>query len=161
MLLTDLAIAGRNLTRHTRRNLFLGGALAAVTGLLVLLGALTSGIEAAMMESATTLMTGHVNVGGLLQDHHRLRRPARLRLPEGAGAGAPRRPGARLRDGAGPRLGQGGLRGAVDGPRASPGSTSRASRPSARGAPARGGALDDLASPNTMLLFEGQAQRLR
>ncbi len=67
MLAVDLQIAARNLTRHTRRNLFLGGALAAVTGLLVLLGALTSGMEAAMTESATTLMTGHVNVGGFFK----------------------------------------------------------------------------------------------
>src|SRR5512133_2422118 len=67
MLLTDIQIAARNLTRHTRRNLFLGGALAAVTGLLVLLGALTGGMEASMMESATTLMTGHVNVGGFFK----------------------------------------------------------------------------------------------
>ncbi|HET8540838.1 MAG TPA: FtsX-like permease family protein [Anaeromyxobacter sp.] len=64
MLRVDLQMAARSLAAHTRRNLFLGGALAAVTGLLVLLGALTSGMEAAMTESATTLMTGHVNVGG-------------------------------------------------------------------------------------------------
>jgi putative ABC transport system permease protein len=67
MLSVDLQIAGRNLARHTRRNLFLGGALAAVTGLLVLLSALTAGIESAMMTSATTLMTGHVNVGGFFK----------------------------------------------------------------------------------------------
>lgn len=67
MLLVDLQIAARNLASHRRRNLFLGGALAAVTGLLVLLGALTSGMEAAMTESATTLMTGHVNVGGFFK----------------------------------------------------------------------------------------------
>jgi putative ABC transport system permease protein len=67
MIGVDLQIATRNLAAHTRRNLFLGGALAAVTGLLVLLGALTSGMEAAMTESATTLMTGHVNVGGFFK----------------------------------------------------------------------------------------------
>ena len=67
MLLVDLKVAARNLTRHTRRNLFLAAALAAVTGLLVLLGALTAGIEASMMESATTLMTGDVNVGGFFK----------------------------------------------------------------------------------------------
>src|SRR5512133_1206205 len=67
MILTDLQIAARNLTRHTRRNLFLGGALAAVTALLVLLGALTGGMEASMTESATTLLTGHVNVGGFFK----------------------------------------------------------------------------------------------
>src|SRR5512144_1905407 len=60
-------MAARNLTAHTRRNLFLGGALGAVTFLLVLLGAQTSGMEAAMTESATTLMTGEVNVGGFFK----------------------------------------------------------------------------------------------
>lgn len=67
MLAVDLQIAARNLASHRRRNLFLGGALAAVTGLLVLLGALTAGMEAAMTESATTLLTGHVNVGGFFK----------------------------------------------------------------------------------------------
>jgi len=67
MIATDLLIATRNLLRHTRRTLFLGGALAAVTGLLVLVSSLTSGIEQAMMESATTLMTGHVNLGGFFK----------------------------------------------------------------------------------------------
>ena len=67
MFLTDLQIATRNLAQHTRRNLFLGAALGAVSALLVLLGALTSGMESAMMESATTLLTGHVNVGGFFK----------------------------------------------------------------------------------------------
>ncbi|HSN93197.1 MAG TPA: FtsX-like permease family protein [Anaeromyxobacteraceae bacterium] len=67
MLLVDLQMAGRNLRRHARRNLFLGGALGAVTGLLALLNGLTSGMEAAMMESAHTLLTGHVNVGGFFK----------------------------------------------------------------------------------------------
>jgi putative ABC transport system permease protein len=63
----DLLMASRNLTRHARRNLFLAGALATVTSLLVLLASLTAGIEHAMMESATTLLTGHVNVGGFFK----------------------------------------------------------------------------------------------
>ncbi len=88
MLGTDLQIAARNLAAHRRRNLFLGGALAAVTGLLVLLGAQTSGMEAAMTESATTLMTGHVNVGGFFKMHERVHGAPRLRLPEGARGGA-------------------------------------------------------------------------
>ncbi len=64
MTVIDLQIAARNLTKHTKRNLFLGGAIAAVTLLLVLMGGLTQGMRTAMLESATTLMTGHVNVGG-------------------------------------------------------------------------------------------------
>ncbi len=67
MLLTDVQIAGRNLAKHTKRNAFLGGAIGAVTALLVLLGGLTAGIHSAMLESATTLMTGHVNVGGFFK----------------------------------------------------------------------------------------------
>src|SRR6266581_1777549 len=63
MTVIDLQIAARNLTKHTKRNLFLGGAIAAVTLLLVLMGGLTQGMRTAMLESATTLMTGHVNVG--------------------------------------------------------------------------------------------------
>ena len=65
MLTTDLQIAARNLAQHSRRNLFLGAAIASVTALLVLLmGGLTTGIKSTMLESATTLMTGHVNVAG-------------------------------------------------------------------------------------------------
>ncbi len=93
MLRLDLQMAARNLAAHTRRNLFLGGALAAVTFLLVLLGALTSGMEAAMTQSATTLMTGHVNVGGffkitstsaapLVSEYPKVLEEARRRVPE-------------------------------------------------------------------------------
>lgn len=67
VLLMDLELAGRNLARHARRNLFLGGALGAVTFLLVLLGGLTTAMEQAMMQSAETLLTGHVNVGGFFK----------------------------------------------------------------------------------------------
>jgi putative ABC transport system permease protein len=93
MIGVDLQIAARNLTAHTRRNLLLGGALAAVTALLVLLNALTSGMEAAMTESATTLLTGHVNVGGffkitssstapLVSEYPRVLEEVKRRVPE-------------------------------------------------------------------------------
>ncbi len=93
MISTDLFVAARNLTRHTRRNLFLGGALAAVTALLVLLGGLSAGVEASMMESATVLMTGHVNVGGfykitsgtaapLVTDYEKVLAETRKHVPE-------------------------------------------------------------------------------
>ena len=57
-------IAYRNLLTHRRRTLFLGGAIAAVTALLVFLGCLSSGVKATMLESATTVATGYLNVGG-------------------------------------------------------------------------------------------------
>jgi putative ABC transport system permease protein len=59
-----LLIALRNLATHRRRTLLLGGAIAGTTALLVVLLGLSNGIRATMLESATTLMTGHVNVGG-------------------------------------------------------------------------------------------------
>lgn len=59
-----ILIAVRNLLQHRRRTLLLGGAIAGVTALLVFLLGLSNGIRATMLESATTLMTGHVNVGG-------------------------------------------------------------------------------------------------
>ncbi len=57
-------IAFRNLAQHRRRTLLLGGAILGVTALLVVLVGLLNGIRSTMLESATTLMTGHVNVGG-------------------------------------------------------------------------------------------------
>jgi ABC-type lipoprotein release transport system permease subunit len=66
-LAIDLAIAFRNLLQHKRRTLFLGGAIAAVTMLLILLQALSTGVRETMIESATTLSSGHVNVGGFFK----------------------------------------------------------------------------------------------
>jgi putative ABC transport system permease protein len=57
-------IAVRNLLTHRRRTLMLGGAIAGVTMLLVVLLGLLNGIRSTILESATTLMTGHVNTAG-------------------------------------------------------------------------------------------------
>ena len=63
-LFVDLTIAFRNLVQHRRRTLFLGLAIAAVTALLVLLNGLSTGVRETMIDTATTLSTGHLNVGG-------------------------------------------------------------------------------------------------
>ena len=63
-LLIDFEIAFRNLVQHTRRTLFLGGAIAVVTMLLILLTGVSTGVRESMIETATTVSTGHVNVGG-------------------------------------------------------------------------------------------------
>ena len=60
-------IAFRNLVHHGRRTLLLGGAIVGVTALLVLLVGLLNGIRFTILESATTLTTGHVNVGGFFK----------------------------------------------------------------------------------------------
>src|SRR5262249_21422712 len=59
-----LLIAVRNLIQQRRRTLLLGGAIGGVTALLVILLELSTGLRATILRSATTLMTGHVNVAG-------------------------------------------------------------------------------------------------
>ena len=57
-------IAFRNLMQHKRRTSLLGGAIAVVVALLVIMTGLTNGIQTTMLRAATTLSTGHVNIGG-------------------------------------------------------------------------------------------------
>jgi ABC-type lipoprotein release transport system permease subunit len=160
VLLVDLQVATRNLTRHTRRNLFLGGALAAVTGLLVLLGSLTAGIEHAMLESATTLMTGHVNVGGffkvtsgtaapLVSDWPKVLEATRAEVPEIDYVAVRGRGWVKaVSESASMDLVLGGL--------------DIEKEPGFRKVviPIEG-SLDELARPNTVLIFQGQAERLK
>ncbi|HTP25894.1 MAG TPA: FtsX-like permease family protein [Anaeromyxobacteraceae bacterium] len=159
MIGTDLLIAARNLVRHTKRNAFLAAAIAAVTGLLVIMGALTEGIRSAMLESASTLMTGHVNVGGfykhtsgsaapLVVDYEKVAAQALRLVPEidyatvrvrGFAKGVSERSSMDL-----------GLAGVDIG-------KEQGFRRVVR---VKEGRLDDLALPGTILLFEDQAKRL-
>jgi putative ABC transport system permease protein len=75
-------IAVRNLVQHRRRTLLLGGAIVGVTALLVLLLGLLNGIRSTILESATTLMTGHVNVGGFFKVTAGAGAPVVTRYPE-------------------------------------------------------------------------------
>ena len=59
-----ILIALRNLRASKKRTLLLGGAIASVTMLLVLLSSVSNGIQDTMLRAATTLSTGHVNVAG-------------------------------------------------------------------------------------------------
>jgi ABC-type lipoprotein release transport system permease subunit len=160
MLSTDFLIAGRNLLRHTRRSLFLGGALAAVTCLIVLVSSLTNGIEAAMMESATTLMTGHVNVGGffkitsgsaapLVSDYPRVLEKVRPLVPGLDHVAARGRGFAKVvSEASSMDIVLSGVEIADE-----PG-FAQLIRP-------LDGKVADLAQPGTMLLFQGQADRLK
>ena len=62
-----LTLALRNLRQGGRRTYLLGGAIAFVTLLLVALSGLASGLETTLIRSASTLMSGHVNVGGFFK----------------------------------------------------------------------------------------------
>jgi ABC-type lipoprotein release transport system permease subunit len=66
-LLLDLRIAALSLLEHRRRVFFLGSAIAGVTLLLVLLNALSLGVRTTLVDTATTLSTGHLNVGGFFK----------------------------------------------------------------------------------------------
>ncbi|MDQ3267051.1 MAG: FtsX-like permease family protein [Myxococcota bacterium] len=60
-------VAIRNLLQHRRRTSLLGGAIALVTALLVILVGLSEGVNQTLLRSATTLMSGHVNVAGFFK----------------------------------------------------------------------------------------------
>jgi putative ABC transport system permease protein len=159
MSLLDLQIAARNLAKHTKRNLFLGGAIAAVTLLLVVMGGLTEGIRAAMLESSTTLMTGHVNVGGffkitsgtsapLVTDYEKVLADVRRIVPEIDYVTVRGRGWAK---GVSERTSMDLVLAGIDIAR-EPGFR--------RVVQVKEGSLDDLARPGAILLFEDQAKRL-
>src|SRR4051794_169559 len=158
-LITDFTMAGRNLLRHTRRTIFLGIALAGVTALLVLLMALTSGIKATMLRSATTLSSGHLNVGGffkvtagqsapLVSDYAKVMEVVKKSMPDLDYVVQRGRGWARVVSDTGSI--QAGING-----------MDIKDEPAFRQVISLvSGNLDDLAQPNTMLVFEGQLKKL-
>jgi putative ABC transport system permease protein len=160
MISTDLLLAGRNLFRHTRRSVILAGALATITALLVLLNSLTAGIEHAMMESATTLMTGHVNVGGffkitagsavpLVSDYPKVLEAAKAQVPELDYAVVRGRGFAKV------------VSEAASMDIVLSGVDVQSEPMFAKVVVPIAGKTADLAQPGTMLLFQGQAERLK
>lgn len=158
-LVTDFQIAFRSLTQHGRRTLFLGTAIAAVTALLILLNGLSTGIRETMTHTATTLSTGHLNVGGFFKvtagqsapvvtEWKKVLEVAKQAVPELDFAVQRGRGWAKIISDVGSL--QGGING-ID----------------IREEPAfknvlqiSSGNIDDLAQPNTVLLFEGQIEKL-
>ena len=86
----------------------------AVTALLVLLNGLSTGVRETMIDTATTLSTGHVNVGGFFKVTAGQVGAGGDRLPEGAGGREEVGPRDGVRGPARPRLGQGRLRHRLD-----------------------------------------------
>jgi ABC-type lipoprotein release transport system permease subunit len=155
----NFSIAANNLLRHGRRTIFLGLALAAVTTLLILLQGLTAGIRENMLHTATTISTGHVNVGGFFKvtagqsqpvvtDYHRALEVVKQTVPQMVFTVQRGRGWAKVISDTGSM--QAGING-ID----------------IKDEPAfkdvlrlESGNLDDLAQPNTMLVFEGQLKKL-
>jgi putative ABC transport system permease protein len=159
MILIDLQIAAQNLLKHTKRNLLLGGAIAIVTAVLVALGGFTQGIYSSMLESATALMTGHVNVGGffkitssvaapLVSDYPKVLAETRRLVPEVDYVTARERGYAKA---VSERSSMNLVLAGIDITR-EPGLR--------RNLWVKEGVLDDLTKPGTILLFEDQAKRL-
>lgn len=155
-----LLIAFRNLLSHGRRSLFLGGAIAAATALLVFLGCLSSGVRATMLESALTVATGHFNVGGfykvtagqsapLVTDYRKIQSLVEKTLPDLDFVAARGRGWARLvSDNASMQVGIAGV------------DMSREPR-LPKVLKMEEGKLEDLAKPGNILLFESEAKKLK
>jgi putative ABC transport system permease protein len=158
-LWTDLVIAFRSLTQHGKRTFFLGLAIAAVTVLLILLNGLATGISETMVQTATTLSTGHLNVGGFFKvtagqsapvvtDYKKVLQVTKQAVPELAYTVQRGRGWAKIvSDSGSMQAGIGGIE--------------------IRDEPhfkdvlqIISGNIDDLSQPNTILLFEGQLEKL-
>ena len=158
-LAIDFAIAFRNLVQHTRRTLFLGGAIAAVTMLLVLLAGLSAGIRETMIETATTLSTGHLNVGGFFKvtagqaapvvtDYAKIEELVKREVPETDFVVQRGRGWAKVvSDTGSEQLGVGGI-------------DIKNEPKFASVLQLVSGKLDDLAEPGTALIFDNQADKL-
>ncbi len=154
-----LSIAVRSLAQHRRRALLLGGAIVVATALLVLMQGLSAGIRETMLRSATTLSTGHINVGGffkvtpgiggpLVTGYRKILDIVQREVPELDYVVARRRGWGKLISDRGSI--QAGLAG-ID-IRNEPGFRNVLH--------VQEGNLDDLAQPNTIMLFAGQAKKL-
>jgi putative ABC transport system permease protein len=158
-LLTDTRIAFMNLMEHGRRTAFVGTAIAVVTCLFVLLTALSAGIRHTLIDTATTLSTGHLNVGGffkitsgqaapVVSDVDKVAAEVRRAVPELAfmverGRGW----GKVVSD-------RGSMTAGISG-------IDIKSEPDFKGViEVQSGNIDELAQPNTMLIFEQQAKKL-
>jgi ABC-type lipoprotein release transport system permease subunit len=158
-LFVDLTIAFRNLVQHRRRTLFLGLAIAAVTALLVLLNGLTTGVRETMIDTATTLSTGHVNVGGfykvtagqaapVVTDYKKVLEVVKKAVPEMTFAVQRGRGWAKVVSDTGSmQLGITGI-------------DIKTEPKVAQALQLMSGNLNDLAQPGTMLLFDNQAEKL-
>lgn len=158
-LLLDIRIAFLSLFEHRRRTLFLGVAVASVTLLFVLLNALSAGIRHTLVDTATTLSTGHLNVGGFFKvtsgqagpvvtEYEKVRAVVAESLPEMAFSVERGRGWAKLvSDTASMQAGIAG----IDLER------EESLRNVLR---IQEGKLEELVQPNTILLFEAQAKKL-
>jgi ABC-type lipoprotein release transport system permease subunit len=159
-LLLDFRIALRSLFQHRRRTFFLISAIAAVTGLLVLLNALSAGISETLVRAATTLSSGHVNVGGfykvtanqagpVVTEYQKVIDLVKAQVPEVQHLVHRGRGWAKIISDSGST-------------QAGPTGIDIQNEPDFKKViQLVSGRMDDLAEPNTMLIFESQVERLK
>jgi ABC-type lipoprotein release transport system permease subunit len=155
----DARIALLNLIEHRRRTIFLGAAVAVVTMLLVLLTALSTGVRQTLIHSATTLSTGHLNIGGfykvtagqagpVVTEYEKVLEVARKTLPEMDFAVERGRGWAKV------VADRGSIQAAING-------IDIGTEPEfKKSLDIVSGNIDELTKPNTMLIFEAQAKKL-
>jgi len=158
--LLDLRIAFSSLFEHRRRAMFLGIAVASVTTLFVLLNALSAGIRHTLVDTAVTLSTGHLNVGGfykvtpgqagpVVTDYEKVLDVVKKTLPEMDFSVQRGRGWGKLVSDTGSM--QAGIAG-IDLDRET----------SLKGVlRIQSGNIDDLTQPNTILIFDAQAKKLK
>ncbi len=153
-----LLVAFRNLVVHTRRTVFLGSAIGGVTMLLVVLSAVLSGVYDTLINTGTTLVTGHVNVAGFFKvtsgqsapvvtDYRPLVELVKKEYPDALVVDRLRGWGKVVSDTGSMQLGMGGI-------------DIKAESRFKDVITVVSGNVDDLALPGTALLFEKQAERL-
>jgi putative ABC transport system permease protein len=158
-LFISIRIAVRNLLQHRRRTLFLGMAPAGVTGLLILLTGLATGIRETLLHTATTLTSGHLNVAGFFKvsagssapvvtRYEEVMKTVRQAVPEMRFAVQRGRGWAKIISDRGSM--QAGI-GGID----------IKSEPEFKNVlTILSGNIDELSQPNTILVFEGQLEKL-
>ncbi len=152
-------IALRNLLQHRRRTLFLGLALAAVTGLLILLNGLATGIRSTLLHTATTLTSGHLNVGGFFKVSGGTSAPVVTRYAEVLETVRKAVPEMRFAV----QRGRGWAKVISDrgSMQAGIGGIDIRNEPEFKNVlTITSGNIEDLAQPNTILVFEGQLEKL-
>jgi putative ABC transport system permease protein len=151
-------VAFRNILAHKRRALFLGSAIGGVTMILVVLSAVLSGVHDTLINTGTTLATGHVNIAGFFKvasaqsapvvtDFRPLIDLVKKEYPDALIVDRLRGWGKVVSDTSSMQLGMGGIDIAAE---------TRFKEV----VDVASGNLDDLAQPRTALLFEKQAERL-
>ncbi len=154
-----LLIALRNIVAQRRRSLLLGTAIGFVTFLLVVLFAFSGGLQDNMIASATSLASGHVNVGGFYKVSPSVARPIVLDFAK-VEAVLAETPGVSFVT----RRGRGGFDRLTSPKTSLMNAVSGLDVASDRQFRARvqivAGDLDALRAPDTLLLFERQASEL-